>query len=227
MAGSGRLPTWEPLLGGSRPSGLPPAPARGLVPGVRTAVELPLLLLVAMLIALGLRSFVGQAFVIPSGSMFPQLEVGDRVLVSKTAYDLHDFNRGDVIVFESLDGVPPDRSILPVRLVKRTLEAVGARQPPGTDFIKRIVALPGEVVQGRDGRVYIDGKLLEEPYLPGGVVTGDFGPELVPRDHLWVMGDNRGNSLDSRDPSRGPVPIEQVVGRAVLRVWPPGRWAFL
>jgi signal peptidase I len=88
-----------------------------------------------------------------------------------------------------------------------------------------VIGLPGETVQGRDGRVYIDGLVLVEPYLPSGTVTTSFGPVTVPRGDLWVMGDNRGDSIDSR--SFGPLPAKTVIGRAIWRVWPVWRPAFL
>lgn len=200
-------------------------PKRSEVFGLRSAIELPVLLLVAVIIALGLRTWVGEARIIPSGSMRPTLLEGDRVLVSKTAYNLHDPRRGDVLVFESPEAGPPDGSVLPLRVMHRALEAVGLRQPPDTDLIKRVVGLPGEVVEARDGTVFVDGKRLVEPYLPDGTVTSSFGPVTVPDDHLWMMGDNRSLSRDSR--AVGPISYDLVIGRAVARAWPPGRWAFL
>jgi signal peptidase I len=193
--------------------------------GLRSILEIPVLVMVAVLLALGMRTFLGQAFVIPSGSMIPTLQVGDRVLVSRPSYAMHDPHRGDVLVFESPEELPPDTSWLPGKVLRRALEAVGLSQPRETDFIKRVIGLPGDVVEGRDGLVYINGQRLVEPYLPPGVVTSTFGPEVVPDDHLFVMGDNRGNSNDSR--AIGPIPEDLVVGRAVARIWPPGRWAFL
>lgn len=158
--------------------------------------------------------------------MLPTLEVGDRVVVSRLAYQVHDPRRGDIVVFESPEAVEDgDDDPLPVRVVTDFLETVGLAQPSEQDFIKRVVGLPGETVEGRDGVVLVDGDPLEEPYLDG-MSIGDFDSVTVPEGHLWVMGDNRGGSSDSRT-AFGPVPEESVVGRAVLRLWPLDRIGFL
>jgi signal peptidase I len=194
----------------------------------RAVIETALLVGLAIIIAVVLRAFVAQAFRIPSASMEPQLLVGDRVVVSRLAYHAHDPRRGDVIVFDcppaaGCDDHPNDA--LPVRAAKTLAEALLLRQPDVEEFIKRIVGLPGDTVQGRDGHVWVNGALLVEPYLPRGTVTSDFGPITVAKDRLWVMGDNRGNSADSR--VFGQIDQGTIVGRAILRVWPPGRLAFL
>jgi signal peptidase I len=186
------------------------------------------LLLVAVVVALVLKAFVAQAFFIPSGSMEPQLQVGDRVVVSRVAYELHEPRRGDIVVFPSLtEDLPPEGGALPVRAARDVLEGLGLRQPPETELIKRVIGLPGEVVEGRAGRVYVDGRELLEPYLDPDLATEAFGPVTVPAGHVFVMGDNRlpNMSLDSR--SFGTVPIDSIVGRAVARVWPPTRAANL
>jgi len=173
-----------------------------------------------------LKTFVAQAFYIPSGSMEPQLQIGDRVVVSKVAYDLHDPRRGDIVVFPSPeDHGPGDRGTLPGRLLRGLLEGIGVRQPTRTMLIKRVIGLPGETVQGHDGHVYVDGRRLVEPYLPATVVTEDFGPVTVPAGHVWVMGDNRLNSEDST--RFGPVPEGDLIGRAIAKIWPPGGAEFL
>ena len=164
----------------------------------------------ALVVALVVKTFLFQAFYIPSASMEPTLEKGDRVLVNKVSYDLHDVNRGDVIVFE-LDE-----------------EDVG---PDGIkDLIKRVIGLPGDVIESRDGVVYVNDRALDEPYLAEGTVTGDpedsrnppIERQTVPEGHVFVLGDNRSNSADSRYPYRGPIPIDSIVGRAFVLVWPPG-----
>ena len=199
----------------------------GLTTGraLRALLEVPLLLALAVLIAFVLKTFVAQPFYIPSASMEPQLESGDRVAVSKLAYRLHDPRRGDVVVFDSPEPVPDDDASLPSRVARGVLEAVGLRQPSTEEFIKRVVALPGETVEGREGRVFVDGRALVEPYLPRGTTTSSFEPVEVGDDELWVMGDTRDNSRDSR--VFGAIEADTVVGRAFTRIWPLPRLAFL
>jgi signal peptidase I len=196
--------------------------------GRRLLVETALMVVTAVVIAVLLRGFVAQAFRIPSSSMETQLLVGDRVVVSRLAYDLHEPRRGDVIVFDCPPGAgcaQQEERGLAAKVVDTVLESLLLRQPRVEEFIKRVVALPGESVQGRDGSVWINGRRLVEPYLPSGTVTSDFGPVTVAEERVWVMGDNRANSSDSR--VFGQVEVDTIVGRAVLRVWPPTRVAFL
>jgi signal peptidase I len=196
--------------------------------GRRLLVETILLVVAAIVLAVILRSFVAEAFRIPSSSMEPQLNVGDRVIVSRTAYKLHDPRRGDVVVFDCPPAAgctdAPKPNLL-VRGVHTVMEAVLLREPQPEEYIKRVIGLPGDTVQGRDGLVWINGKPLDEPYLTVGTRTSDFGPVVVEPERLWLMGDNRGNSSDSR--VFGQVDQHTIVGRAVLRVWPPWRTAFL
>jgi signal peptidase I len=180
--------------------------------------ELVIVVVLALSVAFVVKTFVAQAFYIPSGSMLPQLQVGDRVVVSKLAYRLHDPRRGDIVVFDNPRPVPTEPESLPVRVVRGVLEAVGIAPPSTDEFIKRVLALPGETVEGREGRILVNGRELVEPYLPPGTTTADFGPVSVPAGHLWVMGDNRANSADSR--TFGPIAESSVVGRAAVRVWP-------
>ncbi|MGK2948061.1 MAG: signal peptidase I [Acidimicrobiales bacterium] len=189
-------------------------------------VELPLLVVAALCLTLVVKAHVAQAFSIPSESMEPQLQVGDRVVVSRTAYRLHEVRRGDIVVFRSAAAALDDDGFLE-RTAKDLLETVALRAPGDDELIKRVVGLSGESIEARDGVVVIDGRQLIEPYLPAGVTTGDFGPVTVPEGHVFVLGDNRGNSQDSRFAALGPVPEDRIVGRAVARVWPPGRTAFL
>ena len=195
--------------------------------GRRLVVETALLVVTAVLMAVLMRTFVAQAFRIPSESMVPQLEVGDRVVVSRTAYHLHHPRRGDVVVFDCPPraGCRQRHDNVLQRGVGTILEALLIRQPTVEEYIKRVVALPGEMVAGHDGAVWIDGRRLVEPYLPPGTVTSTFGPVMVPKGALWMMGDNRGNSSDSR--VFGTVDEHTIVGRAMFRVWPPWRAAFL
>lgn len=190
----------------------------------RQLLELPVLAVTAILIAFLFKTFLAQAFYIPSESMLPQLEVGDRVVVSRTAYRLHEPRRGDVVVFPE-PGVEVDEPGFPMFVVHGALEATGLVQPAEEQLIKRVVALPGESVEGVGGEVLIDGEPLVEPYLPPEFVPVDFSAVRVPDGHVWVMGDNRDNSADSR--VFGPVPADTLVGRAIAVAWPLGRARFL
>ena len=189
-------------------------------------VELPLLLLVAIIVTLVVKAVLAQAFYIPSESMEPQLRERDRVIVSRTAYRLHDPHRGDIIVFPS-PAVPAEDEGLVEGLVHDVLESVALRDPGDRELIKRVVGLPGEMIEGRDGGVLINGRPLVEPYLSADVVTSAFGPLQVPAGHVFVMGDNRTNSHDSRFGDIGFIDVDTIVGRAIARVWPPHRTAFL
>jgi signal peptidase I len=204
-----------------------PAPVQEPPPKPKSLLgELPLLLAVAFVIAFLVKTFVAQAFFIPSESMVHTLEVGDRVLVSRMSYKLHEPHRGDIVVFTSpfeTEGSGDNRS-LPSRVIHTVLESVGLRQPSTEDFIKRVIALPGETVEGKNGHIFIDGRQLVEPYLAEEPV-GDFPPKVIPKDQVWVMGDNRNRSSDSR--VFGPIKESKIVGRAILRIWPFNRLGFL
>ena len=182
----------------------------------------PFLILVALAVAILVKTFVIQAFYIPSESMVPTLEVGDRVFVSKFMFDGGDIARGDVIVFENPNAAElPDRS--GISSVLHWLgEGVGLAQPENEDFIKRVIALPGETIEIRRDVVYINGEPLDEPYLTQAAKdsTGDYPLHTVPDDALFVMGDNRGNSADSRY-GLGFVPFDKVIGKAFVVIWPP------
>lgn len=170
----------------------------------RNAIEWAVVLVGAVLLALVLRAVLLQAFWIPSPSMESTLLVRDRVLVNKISYRLHDINRGDVVVFRRTDAEIAENPTVP------------------QDVIKRVIALSGETIEIKDNKVMIDGGELLEPYLDDGVVTLDFGPEVVPEGHVFVMGDNRELSLDSRFET-GPIAHDRVVGRAFFLFWPLGR----
>lgn len=190
----------ESVAVGDPPQSDPPEPRKAH--GLRNVIEWVCILLGALLVAFLVKSFLLQAFYIPSASMSPTLKVHDRVLVNKLSYDFHDVNRGDVIVFESPPGGDTD--------VK--------------DLIKRVIALPGETVEGRDDKVFIDGQPLDEPYTHG-LTTSPFPAQTVPAGHYWMMGDNRPNSRDSR--YFGPIDQSSVVGRAFVKVWPLGALGLL
>ena len=190
--------------------------------GRRFIGSTPFLIFVALAVAILVKTFVIQAFYIPSESMVPTLEVGDRVFVSKFMFDGGDVARGDVIVFENPNAAElHDRS--GISSVLHWLgEGVGLAQPENEDFIKRVIALPGETIEIRHDVVYIDGEPLDEPYLTQAAkdATGEYGPKTVPDDALFVMCDNRGNSADSRY-GLGTVPLDRVIGKAFVLIWPP------
>jgi signal peptidase I len=182
---------------GARPAAVEPEPEERTKPtGLRNVAEWVLIAGGALLVAFVIKTFLLQAFYIPSLSMAPTLKVNDRVLVNKLSYDLHDVHRGDLIVFES----PPNE---------------GSQTK---DLIKRVIGLPGETVESQNGHILINGQVLEEPYLGPDVTTGPLEKVTVPSEHLWVMGDNRPNSRDSR--FFGAIPESLVIGRAFIRVWP-------
>jgi signal peptidase I len=181
--------------------------------------ELPVLIVLAFALAIVLKTFVVQAFFIPSESMQPTLEPGDRVLVTKV---LDEPSRGDVIVFADPQGRPgPDRGVVGGALHWLS-EALGFARPEHEDFIKRVIGLPGEVVELRNGNLLVDGERIPEPYLSGPEDTRDYGPVEVPLGSLFVLGDNRLNSNDSRY-GLGFVPVDKVIGRAFVIIWPPSR----
>lgn len=162
--------------------------------------ELAETLSVAVILAIIIRIFLIEPFYIPSRSMEPSLYPGDRVLVNKLVYRFSQPARGDIMVFK-----------YPLA--------------PSKNYIKRVVGLPGETIQGRDSKIYINGKELVEDYLPDGLGTGDFDPVTIPREHYFMMGDNRGDSEDSR--YWGTLERRLVKGKAVVIYWPIGRWKML
>lgn len=186
--------------------------------------ELPILIFIALILAVIIKTFIVQAFFIPSGSMLETLQIDDRVLVSKLSYVWGEPGYGDVIVFDDPRGVPVEEESVPARLWRNLAESIGIRTPQ-SEFIKRVIGLSGDTVEGRDGVVYVNGEAIDEPYLPRYAVTEDFAMVEVPAGELFVMGDNRSDSIDSR--SFGPIPEEDIVGRAFIVMWPPTHWAGL
>jgi signal peptidase I len=213
----------------------PPAPPKKKG-RLRFLRELPVLILVAFVLALLIKTFLLQAFYIPSESMDPTLKVGDRVLVEKI---LKTPSRDWIVVFRN-----PHPAAEPHRgwwsgFWHWLGEGFGISTPPDEDFIKRVIGLPGETIQIKQGVVFVDGRRLHEPYVsPVKDTTTNFGPCRVPRDRVFVMGDNRTDSNDSRfDFGIGPAishgrcvgAIEEssIVGRAVFKIWPPSRFGLL
>ena len=161
-------------------------------------LEFLIILLVSFVLVFGfVRPFVVEAFWIPSASMVPTLKYGDRVLVNKFIYRFTEPERGDVIVFKSVQG-------------------------DGQDLIKRVVGVPGDEIAVRGGKLFVNGVPQKEPYVNKKYPDRSFyAPTTVPKDHVFAMGDNRANSQDSR--VFGPVPEENIEGEAFLRFWPPDR----
>jgi signal peptidase I len=205
--------------------------------------ELPMLMVVAFGLAFLIRAFLLQAFFIPSGSMQETLAIGDRVLVNKVVYDVRGPQRGEVIVFRGTDNWAPEAADQPPKSFGSKLAGqfgslIGVAQPSEKDFIKRIIGLPGDVVQCCDaqGRLMVNGVPLDEPYVyenspldidptPGRCGPRKFGPITVEPGKMWVMGDHRGVSQDSR--CSGQVPIRNIIGKAFVVVWPKASWSTL
>jgi signal peptidase I len=216
---------------------LPASPATERRPSLWR--ELPVLAVIALVLALLIKTFLVQAFYIPSGSMQNTLQPGDRVLVSKLTYRFRDIQRGDVVVFNGVDSFAPEVTVVqPTNPVRRALQwgasALGLPTVNETDFIKRVIGVPGDRVRCCDpqGRVTVNGQPLDEPYLyPGDVPSTTTFDVVVPAGKLWVMGDHRSDSKDSRsylgDPGGGMVPESRVVGRAFAIVWPLNRATLL
>jgi signal peptidase I len=165
-------------------------------------LEFLVILLVSFVLVFGfVRPFVVEAFWIPSASMVPTLKYGDRVLVNKFIYRFTEPDRGDVVVFESVQG-------------------------DDQDLIKRVVGLPGDEISVRGGKLLVNGEPQREPYVNERSPDRSFyAPTTVPKGHVFAMGDNRANSQDSR--VFGPVPKENIEGEAFLRFWPPDRIGLL
>lgn len=154
----------------------------------------------SIVLALGIRTFVAEARYIPSGSMLPTLQINDRLIVDKVSYRFEPPQRGDVVVFNPTD-----------ELIRQNFKDA---------FIKRVIALPGETVEVRNGKVYVNGKTLTEDYIADNPEY-QWGPSVVPRGAYLVLGDNRNQSYDSH--YWGFVPRGNIIGRAVVRFWPLDR----
>ena len=175
---------------------------RGMKKGRSGLRELFVTLLIAFVLVFGVvRPFIVAAYWVPTKSMVPTLEVGDRVFANKVIYRFTEPERGDIVVFEDVEG--------------------------GEDYlIKRVVAVAGDRVRVSNGRLKVDGEIQEETYIKPQVPDGSiYGPEKVPEGYVFVMGDNRGNSADSR--VFGLLPIENIEGEAFVRFWPPSRIGLL
>ncbi|HET7310988.1 MAG TPA: signal peptidase I [Mycobacteriales bacterium] len=205
--------------------------------------ELPFLVLIALVLALLIKTFLVQAFFIPSGSMERTLHGctgcrGDRVLVNKLVYRIRDPHRGEIVVFKGPPSWQPEfvqsKPGNPVsRFLHEVSAALGVAAPSNKDFIKRVIGIGGDHVVCCDssGRITVNGRALNEPYLyPGAHPSDQPFDVVVPKGRLWVMGDHRNDSADSRahqDDHLGTIPVNDVIGRAFVRVWPPNRWGML
>ena len=205
--------------------------------------ELPLLLVVAFCLAVLIRTFLVQAFFIPSGSMENTLLIGDRVLVNKVVYDMRDPLRGEIVVFRGTDNWAPEvtepvSQTFGAKLGRTVGDLVGVSRPGERDFIKRVIGLPGDKIAccDEEGRITVNGKPVDEPYVeenspldappnPKQCTSRRFAEVTVPEGQMFVMGDHRLVSQDAR--CQGPVPIDNVIGRAFVVVWPSNRFTGL
>lgn len=189
---------------------------------LRSLVEWLLVIVGSVGAALLVQAFLFQPFRIPSLSMYPTLDNGDRIVVNKLSYRVHDVNRGDVVVFLRPDCEKPGTPVW----------ANCASVAQHEDLVKRVIGLPGDRINISDNKVFINGQALDEPYVnPGSaIVARPYGcgftasaakPYVIPKDRVFVMGDNRDDSIDSR--CFGPIRTSHIVGRAFVIVWPIGR----
>jgi signal peptidase I len=206
--------------------------------------ELPILIVVALLMTFLIQTFLAKVYVIPSGSMETTLHGctgcnNDRVVVDKITYRFSDPQPGDVVVFRGPDSwtseVVVEKPSNPlVRGLQQFGSLIGLAPPDEKDFVKRVIAVGGQTVQCCDtrGRVSVDGQPLNEPYIfylpdAGPPRQSTFGPVTVPQGQLWMMGDSRNNSADSRVADHGPVPVSNVIGKARMIVLPFSRLGWI
>ncbi len=167
--------------------------------GRRWLLQWGVVIVVAVIASILVRSFLLEVFYIPSGSMEPTLEIGNRILVDKLSRSPGRFN---IVVFKR----PPTDTVGPKNIKY---------------LVKRVIGLPGNVISSQHCQVFINGKALPEPFLPKGTCTKNIAPQRVPRGTYFVMGDNRSDSYDSR--YFGPIKASSIVGRVIMRIWPLGR----
>ena len=168
-----------------------------------------IVVVVALVAAVVVRTYVFESFFVPSGSMIPTIEIGDHMIVDKLSYHLHPVGFGNIIVFHKPANDPTTANI--------------------HYLVKRVIGLPGQTIWSHDGKVYINGKPIAEPFLPKGVQTHNIhtasgAPIHIPKNEYYVLGDNRGDSADSR--VFGPISGSLIVGRVVLIYWPLSHWHY-
>jgi signal peptidase I len=172
------------------------------------ALEWVAVVAVALLAAFVVRTYVLQTFFIPSGSMEPTLQIGDRIIVSKLSYHLHSVHRGDIIVFHA-----------------PAAEAKACADPNVKDLVKRVIGLPGETISSTSNTITINGKAIAQPWFPPTLLGNPITTTHIPANAYFVMGDNRTNSCDSR--MWGTLPGSEIIGHVIFRIWPLSQIGFL
>jgi signal peptidase I len=199
--------------------------------------ELPILVILALLVSLLIKSFLVQFFYIPSGSMENTLQIKDRVAVNRVPFLGNDISRGDVIVFRDPAGWLPEASSVTgngiTNAIREGLVLVGIVPNPAKQYlVKRVIGVAGDNVVAKDQVLTINGKPTNEPYIYAGNTPSDTDFNItVPEGKVWVMGDHRGASGDSRvhqdDVNNGMVPIEKITGRVIATIWPIKQIGFI
>lgn len=194
--------------------------------------EFPVLIIVALLVSLFIKTFLVQFFYIPSGSMENTLQVNDRVAVNRIPFISNNIERGDVVVFRDPDNWLPAADIsespFVIAKLKAGLVAVGVLPNPAKQYlVKRVVGVAGDhvICCNTDGKLTVNGEVMNEPYIFAGNVPSDMNFDVtVPKNKVWVMGDHRGASADSRyhqdDINKGFVPVNRITGRVIAVIWP-------
>jgi signal peptidase I len=173
----------------------------------RSIIEWAFVVVIAVLVSLLIRTYVFQTFYIPSGSMEPTLQIGDRIVVSKLSVEFGTIHRGDILVFKAPPGVLTDCG------------------DNVTDLVKRVIGLPGEHLTSKGNTIYVNGHALKQPWTHNEPISRQIGHVTVPANHYFMMGDNEPNSCDSR--YWGSIPRSSVIGKVFVRIWPFSRIGFL